>query len=192
MPAAIPNALDVMGRNRGIRLGRRFPRPASGMRASRPSGGKCEPRAFWRCGKNPLSRRQKKRRHRKWVSRQLPAAIPNALGVMGRNRGIRLGRRFPRPASGMQASRPSGGKCEPRAFWRCGENPLSRCQKKEKTPQMGVFSFWQRNRDSNPNIQSQSLLCYRYTIPLSLFSLISIAQRKSFVKGIFKKYSAFF
>ena len=26
--------------------------------------------------------------------------------------------------------------------------------------------FWQRNRDSNPNIQSQSLLCYRYTIPL--------------------------
>ena len=25
--------------------------------------------------------------------------------------------------------------------------------------------LWQRNRDSNPNIQSQSLLCYRYTIP---------------------------
>ena len=28
--------------------------------------------------------------------------------------------------------------------------------------------FWQPNRDSNPNIQSQSLLCYRYTIRLYL------------------------
>ncbi len=27
--------------------------------------------------------------------------------------------------------------------------------------------FWQRNRDSNPNKQSQSLSCYRYTIPLN-------------------------
>ena len=28
-------------------------------------------------------------------------------------------------------------------------------------------SFYQRYRDSNPDIQSQSLLCYLYTIPLS-------------------------
>ncbi len=27
--------------------------------------------------------------------------------------------------------------------------------------------YLQRYRDSNPDIQSQSLLCYRYTIPLS-------------------------
>ena len=29
----------------------------------------------------------------------------------------------------------------------------------------GVFS-WQRVKDSNPHIQSQSLLCYLYTNPL--------------------------
>ena len=27
-------------------------------------------------------------------------------------------------------------------------------------------SFWQRVKDSNPHIQSQSLLCYPYTNPL--------------------------
>ena len=26
--------------------------------------------------------------------------------------------------------------------------------------------MWQREKDSNPHIQSQSLLCYPYTIPL--------------------------
>ena len=39
--------------------------------------------------------------------------------------------------------------------------------KKRKTDHRVMVCFsWQRNRDSNPNIQSQSLLCYRYTIPL--------------------------
>ena len=57
--------------------------------------------------------------------------------------------------------------------------------KKEDTTD-GCLLFWQRNRDSNPNIQSQSLLCYRYTIPLSLFSLIIVAQRNRFVKGFLK------
>ena len=39
--------------------------------------------------------------------------------------------------------------------------------KKRKTDHQVMVCFsWQRNRDSNPNIQSQSLLCYRYTIPL--------------------------
>ena len=64
-------------------------------------------------------------------------------------------------------------------------------QNKEPTTRVGSL-FWQRNRDSNPNIQSQSLLCYRYTIPLSLFSLIIIAQRNSFVKWILKNISHFF
>ncbi len=27
------------------------------------------------------------------------------------------------------------------------------------------FNYWLGNRDSNPNRQSQSLQCYRYTIP---------------------------
>ena len=49
-------------------------------------------------------------------------------------------------------------------------------QNKKPTARVGSL-FWQRNRDSNPNIQSQSLLCYRYTIPLSLFSLIIVSQR---------------
>ena len=29
---------------------------------------------------------------------------------------------------------------------------------------------WQRVKDSNPHIQSQSLLCYHYTNPLYLFA----------------------
>ena len=36
----------------------------------------------------------------------------------------------------------------------------------QKSHPFGWLVRWQRNRDSNPNIQSQSLLCYRYTIPL--------------------------
>ncbi len=35
----------------------------------------------------------------------------------------------------------------------------------KKHLQMQVL-FWQREKDSNPHIQSQSLLCYPYTIPL--------------------------
>ena len=33
---------------------------------------------------------------------------------------------------------------------------------------MPVSLFWQRVKDSNPHIQSQSLLCYLYTNPLYL------------------------
>ena len=32
-------------------------------------------------------------------------------------------------------------------------------------------SIWQRVKDSNPHIQSQSLLCYLYTNPLYLFAV---------------------
>ena len=31
---------------------------------------------------------------------------------------------------------------------------------------MVQLSFWQREKDSNPHIRSQSPLCYHYTIPL--------------------------
>ena len=60
---------------------------------------------------------------------------------------------------------------------------------------MVCFSFWQPNRDSNPNIQSQSLLCYRYTIRLSAFADYIIATVFLFVNSFFKKnekYSFFF
>ena len=33
---------------------------------------------------------------------------------------------------------------------------------------IGFRTFWQRVKDSNPHIQSQSLLCYPYTNPLFL------------------------
>ncbi len=33
---------------------------------------------------------------------------------------------------------------------------------------------WQREKDSNPHIRSQSPLCYLYTIPLSAKIIISI------------------
>ena len=39
---------------------------------------------------------------------------------------------------------------------------------KRKALLRSAFLFWRPNRDSNPNIQSQSLLCYRYTIRLYL------------------------
>ena len=38
---------------------------------------------------------------------------------------------------------------------------------KEKRQGKHPCLFWQREKDSNPHIQSQSLLCYPYTIPLS-------------------------
>ena len=37
---------------------------------------------------------------------------------------------------------------------------------KKNQPYWTGSLVWQRNRDSNPNKQSQSLSCYRYTIPL--------------------------
>ena len=53
---------------------------------------------------------------------------------------------------------------------------------------MGTFFFWQRDRDSNPNKQSQSLSCYRYTIPLRREILYYYSFRMSIVYSkIFKK-----
>ena len=50
--------------------------------------------------------------------------------------------------------------------------------------------LWQRVKDSNPHIQSQSLLCYPYTNPLSLSAAANryyYTEKKSFVKG-FRKF----
>ena len=38
--------------------------------------------------------------------------------------------------------------------------------KKEKSLESEDSRLWQRVKDSNPHIQSQSLLCYHYTNPL--------------------------
>ena len=46
------------------------------------------------------------------------------------------------------------------------ESPRFVSLEKEKTPRRLPRGFWQRVKDSNPHIQSQSLLCYHYTNPL--------------------------
>ena len=45
---------------------------------------------------------------------------------------------------------------------------LTANKKKPLKSQQFQGLLWQREKDSNPHIQSQSLLCYPYTIPLSL------------------------
>ena len=52
--------------------------------------------------------------------------------------------------------------------------------------------LWQRVKDSNPHIQSQSLLCYLYTNPL--YSLVRVArtgiiilENKNLSRGFLKK-----
>ena len=62
--------------------------------------------------------------------------------------------------------------CEPRAFGTVVREPIPPPRKRKTDHREMVCFSWQRNRDSNPNIQSQSLLCYRYTIPLKLYSFI--------------------
>ena len=51
--------------------------------------------------------------------------------------------------------------------------------------------LWLWNRDSNPNKQSQSLSCYRYTIPQYIRSVIIITQFSA-LSSIFFKTAAFF
>ena len=45
-------------------------------------------------------------------------------------------------------------------------NPYERTMAKRKDSQLSLRVFWQREKDSNPHIRSQSPLCYLYTIPL--------------------------
>ena len=52
--------------------------------------------------------------------------------------------------------------------------------------------FWLGNRDSNPNKQSQSLSCYRYTIPQCGRADIIIATFSHFVKGVLKFFEKSF
>ena len=60
-------------------------------------------------------------------------------------------------------------------------------QKKALKP-LGFQDFlWQRVKDSNPHIQSQSLLCYLYTNPLYLSAAANryyYTEIRFFVKGI--------
>lgn len=57
------------------------------------------------------------------------------------------------------------------------------------------FSIWQRVKDSNPHIQSQSLLCYLYTNPLCLFTCVAnryyYSEKRIFVKGFHEFFSFF-
>ena len=57
--------------------------------------------------------------------------------------------------------------------------PFESLQNKTKKPPSGGFLFWLRNRDSNPNKQSQSLPCCRYTIPQYSFCAISLRANYS-------------
>ncbi len=63
--------------------------------------------------------------------------------------------------------------------------PLLYFYKKKQAPYWVLAVFWQRNRDSNPNKQSQSLLCYRYTIPLRRELLYTNSSHLSSVFLIF-------
>ena len=47
-----------------------------------------------------------------------------------------------------------------------GLQQLQPFAEKEKLQPFGWSFIWQRMKDSNPHIQSQSLLCYLYTNPL--------------------------
>ena len=47
---------------------------------------------------------------------------------------------------------------------------------------VGCLIFWQRYKDSNLNKQSQSLSCYRYTIPLCFGDEIYYTPKSTFVK----------
>ena len=42
----------------------------------------------------------------------------------------------------------------------------------KRTATKTVLLFWQREKDSNPHIRSQSPLCYLYTIPLNARAII--------------------
>ncbi len=60
-----------------------------------------------------------------------------------------------------------------------------------KTEQWQEFLSWQRVKDSNPHIQSQSLLCYLYTNPLYLSASANryyYTEKRDFVKSIFQLF----
>ena len=65
-------------------------------------------------------------------------------------------------------------------------SPLKYKKKPRNRNSSEVF-IWQRVKDSNPHIQSQSLLCYLYTNPLYLSAAANryyYTEIRFFVKGI--------
>ena len=68
---------------------------------------------------------------------------------------------------------------------------------KEKSPEslrIQDFLPWQRVKDSNPHIQSQSLLCYHYTNPLYLFTAANryyYTEKRFFVNSFLKFFYLF-
>ena len=81
----------------------------------------------------------------------------------------------------MTLNAPSGGAVRPPALRQPSEIKNSFVQWTKE------FS-WQREKDSNPHIRSQSPLCYLYTIPLGADSIIHVFRRLSRV--IFKEVKA--
>ena len=57
--------------------------------------------------------------------------------------------------------------------------PLDRGLGKRKSTGLSTDALWQREKDSNPHKQSQSLLCYPYTISLSADIIIHDPSEKS-------------
>ena len=54
------------------------------------------------------------------------------------------------------------------------EAPFETLIKKKKPQSRSALRFWQREKDSNPHKQSQSLSCYPYTIPLFLCFCLAV------------------
>ena len=74
---------------------------------------------------------------------------------------------------------------------RSGRNQLRKVKKKSWNLVVSGL-FWQRVKDSNPHIQSQSLLCYLYTNPLYSFARVArtgiiIPENKNLSRGFLKK-----
>ena len=130
-------------RNRGIRYERRFPHPAPDKRACRSSDGKCE-----RCNTEFAARGFICKNHTCCTAINLHLLAWQYTATGGMHSLLTS------PLAKAYSSSHISGLISKLRF-----------QKKKPTSRVGFF-FWQRNRDSNPNIQSQSLLCYRYTIPL--------------------------
>ena len=58
---------------------------------------------------------------------------------------------------------------------------------KKTNSQVSWSFFWQRNQDLNPDEQSQSLLCYRYTIPL-WFNALTFYHTKICLSRVFRNF----
>ena len=73
------------------------------------------------------------------------------------------------------------------------ENMANRLKQRKTSEllQFRGFLLWQRVKDSNPHIQSQSLLCYLYTNPLYLPNRYYYTKIPRFVKTFFQIFPFF-